>query len=1041
MLWPGCKKAKSDARTELFHRYLEFLFQTQLKKRMKTLWMREGDLDEPLPDEPFKENTLRSLLSDYRSVSGAAANLFVLQGDTGDGRRFYLKKMMEACYDEIHHIGWLQAQEQDVEFRFPILADREVVSRAESENGPLDLIDFALQCMIRQLNLDVWEQNTARALLGGLGQMGKLAVFFNEGMCKDTNILINRLNSSKKQAYQPIAVFIESSQFLAKENGTYYCIRLKPLKIQQIVRYLCAKLPRLYCTREAEKMLRDHAEVADILSKPERLLIHINGVEGDTALEDAAEITITKIYESFVLKQVDQAYSLQGDQENAAVSKEQLTEWLICRAKGKEFPDAEVGQQCQQCFVDSEIFNRDLVDFRFEGCKYYLIAQDYFSRGNSWNNIRRRIRHVLLNEHPMVLKFFAGLCVGKNNHPETFFRQMVALMKDPKENEVRKACNTPAKLLADILTFTGRVVDRDGVEFVKWAGEEMWKDVYDTSVLEALASLNKQNDAILSELEERYAKTDNAREKRRIVYCFGYMGPGALSEQMISDFCRTCSAPMDEKARHLQYHISTALIDCCKQNDDLYSLFGQLEDALGKHPDPILRSDFDTLFTQINNRHYLSAREEQKRCEDELIALLEHGTYFEMAHAAGALGRRNYDGDEWGIRSVIESLLNVLDKILTDMSKVQTAKFTDLKTVSYIVESCCKLAERNGCCCAEVRNGLKQRLESHIEVLVSVDVPILVYQCLESALKLVVTGLIWLLDPKTEVRTELGLCFASKTTILQAVSDLTGRDKATYEEGLKGKIQTLEELLDAAKVDEKLRTKFQYQPQCGRELDFSFAYLKYKGERMMAGFFFCYQDSIYFITCRHSFFENSNVEKLRIPLKSIDQVVFSLACLDDADQYHGILRYPKNVLEPNIFEKDATNDLVIFQLTDVPAGFTQVVFSEQGALTLTSADGVEDRLEAFGFLEQSQIPGRFIYGHHYSAASHGFFSLEADREQPLGDSANWFSGVPIIKKDNGMCIVGMWKASDNREQKIFGITISTIMNELDKISKEGMADT
>lgn len=1034
------EKAKSDAKTELFHRYLEFLFQTQLKERMKTIWMREGDLDEFLPDEPFKEETLRSLLKSHQSVPEEATNIFILQGDTGDGRKFYLKKMMEVCYEEIHHIGWKQAQEQDVEFRFPILAVREVVSLAESERGPLDLIEFALQCIIRQLNLEEWEQKTARALLEGLGQMGKLAVFFNEGMCKDTNILINRLNSSKKQVYQPIAVFIESSQFSLNGDGKYYCIRLKPLKIQQIVRYLSAELPRLYGTREAENMLRDHAEVANILSKPERLLIHISGVEGDAELKDASEITITKIYETFVLKQIDQAYSLQGEQEGAEKIRKQLTEWLICRARGKEFSDAEVGQQCQQCFANSEILNRDLDDFRFEGCKYYLIAHDYFTRGNLGNNIRKKIKRILLSEHPMVLKFFAGLCVGKIRHPETFFKQMVALLKDPKENEARKAYKAPAKFLADILTFTGRV-DRDGVEFVKWAGEEMWKDVYDTSVLEALASLNKQNAAILSKLEERYAETENAREKRRIAYCFGYMGPGVLSEQMISDFCKTCSAPMDKETRHLQYHVSTTLIDCCKQNDDLYSLLGQMEDALGKHLDPILRSDFDTLYTQINNRHYQSTREEQKQCENELINLLENGTYFEMAHAAGALGRRNYDGDEWGIKSVIERLLSVLDKIMTDMSNVESVNFNALKTVSYIVESCCKLAERNGCCGSEVRDGLRQQLEPHIEVLVSVDVPILVYQCLESALKLIVTGLIWLLEPKTEVRMELGLCFASRTTILQTVSELIQRDKATYEEGLKGKIQALEELSNAAKVEETLRSKFQYQPQCGRELDFSLAYLKYKEERMMAGFFFCYQNNIYFITCRHCFFIEENVEKLRIPLENINQVTFSLACLDNTKQYHGILCYPENVLEPNIFEQNATNDLVVYQLTDVPVGFTQVVFSEQCTLILTGSDGMENHLKAFGFLEWGRIPGRFIYGHRYSAASHDLFSLEADQNQPLGNNANWFSGVPIIKGDNDIRIVGMWKASDSKESRIFGITMAAIINELEKFQRKRMACT
>lgn len=1026
-------KAKNDARTNLFHRYLEVLFQAQLKKRMKTPWMREGDLDESLPDEPFRGETPRSLLSDHHAVPEGAPNIFILQGDMGDGRKFYLKKMIEVCYEEINHIVWEQAQKQDVKFRFPILAVQEVVDQAESETGPLSLIEFALGCMVWQLKLDVEEQGTAQALLKKLGQMGKLAVFFNEGMCKDTNALINRLILSEGQAYQPIAVFIESSEFPLMGNGKYYCLRLKPLKVQQIVRYLCAELPEHYCPREAEKMLREQAEVADILSKPERLLIHIRGIE-----ENTTDITITKIYESFLLKQVDQAYDFQRDRAGTSASKEQMTEWLVCRAKGKEFPDVDVGRQCQQCFADSEIFNRDLTDFRFEGCKYFLIAQSYFSHGNSWNSIRKRIRHILLYEHPMVLKFFAGLCVEKINHPETFFRQTVALIRDTKEkDDIKKVCNAPAKLLADILTFTSRV-SKDGVEFVKWAGKEMWKDVYDTSVLEALANLNKQNNAILSMLEERYTETENAREKRRIVYCFSCMGPGTLSEQMILNFCDIFSTQTDAGSRHLQYHISTALIDCCKQSDDLYSHFERLKNALGEHPDPILRSDFDTLYTQIYNIHYQLSREEQQKCENELIHLLEHGTYFQKAHAAGALGRRNYGSDEGGIRSVIDRLLTALDRNLSDMSAVQTLDPDTLKAVSYIVESCCRLAERNSGCCNEVRDGLKQQLESHIEALVEVDVPISVYQCLEIALKLVVAGLIWLLDPKTGVRTELGKCFSSETTILDAVSKLTQSDEATYEEGLSGKIRILEELSDPARMEKMLRGKFQYRPQFGQELDFSLADLRYENKRVMSGFFFYYQDNIYFITCRHCFFDGGTAEKPRIPLENNDQLTFSLTYLDNAEQYHGRLRYPTAITEPASFDGNAADDLVIYQLTDVPAGFMKVVFSKQHTLDTI---GMEDRLRALSFPEGSQILGRSIYGYRYSTVGHGFFSLEADQRQPLGDSANWFSGVPIIKEDNGIRIAGMWKGSNGEDQHILGITMSTILSGLDEISNERMTDS
>ena len=87
------EKQKSDALTELLHRYLEFLYQQYLKKSRNKPWMREGDLDKLL-EGPYSNYTLHTLLCDPHTVTRGLPNILIIQGEKGDGRRFSITKMI-----------------------------------------------------------------------------------------------------------------------------------------------------------------------------------------------------------------------------------------------------------------------------------------------------------------------------------------------------------------------------------------------------------------------------------------------------------------------------------------------------------------------------------------------------------------------------------------------------------------------------------------------------------------------------------------------------------------------------------------------------------------------------------------------------------------------------------------------------------------------------------------------------------------------------------------------------------------------------------
>lgn len=1010
------EKQKSDALTELLHRYLEFLYQQYLKKSRNKPWMREGDLDKLL-EGPYSNYTLHTLLCDPHTVTRGLPNILIIQGEKGDGRRFSITKMIETCYENIHHLGWKEISEKKVAIRFPIYVPKITADKFMGCN----LIDLAYKCLIDQMNLGTKEHKNAQALISGLGRMGKLVVFFEEETGNE--FLLNNL-SIRKQEYQPIAVFTELPDYERMQRNDIYYIRMEPLTISQIAQYLTAELPDLYSLRETEHMLQGQNEVAAILSKPEWLQLHTEVVREDARLKNIT--TVNRIYDAFLSAQINAAYN---GQKVKLLSRENLELWLIQRAKGDPIQDED--EQYRACFQKTSIFRECPTEFRFEGCKDYLIAKEYANAIRPKTKVKtvQKILEKILNKQDlMVLKFFAGLYTTKSKRENILFKQLLHLLTN--NLQIMERYKDPSSILADVLIFTNRVTV-DGPEFVKWACREMEKSKYDTAVLEAITRLNQTNSdgAIAIQLTEQYKATTNERVKRRIAYCFGYMGQDYFPEILIDDLCAASTA------LHLRYHISAALVDNCENIiSNVREHFSDLEVALSSNTDPILRSDFDTLFTRIGDAEGQQYRNIQNECENQLIKLLENGEYWEKAHAAGALGRRSYKTRRLGLQSVITKLLKALDVALEGL--YQSDDGNELKTISYIVEACCKLAENNQCDDVVV-SELQPRLLLHLSELPSKGISISVYNYMQIALKLLDAGLLYLQKDTSSIsiRTTLGLCFSSKESIIQFLSRHHSREQQRNWPDLNDAISAIKQWSSWEGAKRELTSIYQEAEQLKGKDCFSLACLCDNNEIRAMGFLFYCLNSIYFITCRHCLVQKVNGQLSLSPfLENANQISVFPICLGGTKCYQGTICYPINVCGEQSFDDRAENDMVIYRLRDIPASFAQVIFSEND-VPPDWEEIARKQLDAFAY-PLSRVPGKKISCKEYEVGIHGFFTVNTIK--PISQQeASGFSGVPVIHKlsDN---IVGMWKSSKDGGKgatEVCGIKIQTIIDKINLFAK------
>ena len=150
---------------DIFVQYLYKFFPIYQDIKDKS-WTRIDDLNKSLPEFDGGK-TIRQLLTNPNSVSSKHKNVIVFRGEKeGDGKKFYINKLIEACYEAIPHFLWkdIRTLEEDNHlFRFPVLVLDEVIKDLSNsfDSESINIITLASKCIKSRFNLNEKEQHIA----------------------------------------------------------------------------------------------------------------------------------------------------------------------------------------------------------------------------------------------------------------------------------------------------------------------------------------------------------------------------------------------------------------------------------------------------------------------------------------------------------------------------------------------------------------------------------------------------------------------------------------------------------------------------------------------------------------------------------------------------------------------------------------------------------------------------------------------------------------------------------------------------------------
>lgn len=989
--------------TRLLIDYLYAFFPTYQAIKDKP-WTRENELDDNLPNT-MPEQPLRKLLTDPRTLETGKKNIIVFRGEKeGDGKKFYLNKLIGTCYEAIPHLVWSDIEKLKQEgtlFRFPVLVDKCSVDYwLDDEHGyAKNIIDLTAVSFITKLNLEHTKQHeTAKKLAEKLVESGMLALFISEDAYHAPLELIHHLLPSSDLSLLPILIFLVDRNFYPElpegEEEKFYCIDIKPLTEYQILRYIAIELPN--CP-ELLLTIKQYKEVITLLSKQERLLKQISTWKGNTDPETRLEVDVLQIEEDF-LKEIIQ------DNPELRIK---LREAAKLELSGQSIP-----QDTLDLLRETDFFNNGW--FNYAESKYYLIAEQYSNKRISVtdiNALKEVIIKLLCEWPPEVQYYFAAFFLHKvtseKRKADRLDRYFNALCRALDNQDLRKRY-APATIIANTLRFINRVETKFN-DFVDWIMGELSHSIYDEKVFEALSGLSDviKKSRIEFELRNKYKSSNDPTVKRRIVYFYS-RAHYPIPDEIVEDLTNQDYSPT---GRHLKYHIVTAIIDTVSISESEEADWvknAKYMDWPSLTKDPILQSEFEKLFFLKTKRLYKSDGNYLVGGIDRLIDKLRGGSYWEKAHAAGALCRRagldtNY------IQNIIKKFETILIGEHRSLGKHRDRNC--LKTISYIIEACCTLATHESA--NSKQPEAKKLTERTQEVFLKLiqhfsksysdsNTAFEIYNIAYSACFLFICGLAYLKNPKLQLRKLLGEQFSSRGELgdllaacgIGTITELLPDDHA-------------DELEDAMQQWEA-QNIFSFSPLINRKYDISAGQIYIGGKNEGMGFMFREDymavQRVYCITCVH-LFENCN---------SLEQISFKpLRPEDRPETYPLKLLYPtkEKLVEKHPIEAPAKEDISIWALDGVPHDVFIELFDRNDFCGKN--DKMGSQLRSYGFppaiSEFSDVHGKPLEYTYHNESKNGFCVMNPvfdQREEKIAEQTNVFegySGAPIVNQEGKIC--------------------------------------
>ncbi|MBQ3421858.1 MAG: hypothetical protein IJH34_09345, partial [Romboutsia sp.] len=446
------------------------------------------------------------------------------------------------------------------------------------------------------------------------------------------------------------------------ENDLFYCVDIKPLSEKQILKYIATEIPEHI---EIINVIKKHPGIIKLLSKQERLLKLVSVWKNNGGFSKA-DIKVLKIEESFI----DEITHQDIEQKKR-----------LCDAAKAELCGKKICDETIEMFKDTDFFENDI--FNYADSKYYLVAEEKeLQDAESALPLTEKIKKVL-DEWPIEVQYYyAAFYLRRKKDIRKYLSSLVEALDN---QSISNKWNKAVILVKTIIFLEKEETKRQW--FIDWTVNELAKINYDESIFTALLILNNvlPDNGIEEIIREEYKKTNNAAVKRRLVYFYS-RAPFSVPDDIVDDLIISDDI-------HLKYHIASALVDSYSNNPGIIETQWYENSSYISWPeefdDDILKSDCEALYCLIDNIEFITDASLTNQHIKRLIEIIEDSSsdYYKKAHAAGALSRKRGINDSQ-IRSVISELCNILDR--DDILKNSKS----LKVISYIVESCCKLALR-----------------------------------------------------------------------------------------------------------------------------------------------------------------------------------------------------------------------------------------------------------------------------------------------------------------------------------------------------------
>lgn len=1035
---------KNNAMTRLLVDYLYKLFPDYEKYKDKT-WTRESALDGKVK---IYGKTLREILTspDTLLSDQNQKNIIVFRGDReGDGKEFYLHKLIETCYEVIPHFVWEdfeRLRRDNLRFRFPIVIDRDSMQIIFSKDK-ITMVELTEICFISQLCLESQDQKAvAKEVSLYLASNGMLAFFVGAGVCDDPLSFITTHLAPLPDSVSklPALILFADRDFVAElsEGEDFYCVDIPPLSDEEILRYIAIEVPD--CS-EILRRYKRKPEALELLRKQERLLKQVQRWKRPSYENRLYGTSILEVESNYISDLIEEVLYLH--KHKTSKDKDKLLDSLY-EAAESELRGEEISLDTINTLKGTDCFNSN-GKFTFAHCRYFLVAEKCFKDSRikkrySEKELEKTLQIVLENWPIEVQYYFAEIFVNgkkRGGRQKAFSKYWNALCQVLKKTEIGyNNIPAPALVLVRTMVFTNQIRSSHDL-YVKWAVDSLKNENYDEKVFEGLTELRKCNiddkdekadidDLLQNALLNEYNSTSIPEVRRRIIYFYsraGYLIP--------NEIVKTLSDEGSDK--HLRYHIVSALIETVEvegfnslefYENDLHSKWVDNKKA----NDPILQCELETLYFKIVNRYH-------PRCTpidesiNSLIIKLSNGEYWEKAHSAGALCRMaGLDAEH--IRMIINSFYSILE---IEFDALQEGKEQNrLKTVSYVVEALCKLLERLNTSEYDQLSLLASKkisslISKYIGLIISYETIQEVYYKLNSAVLLLICGLVYMGNPKLPLRKLLGEQFSPRSHLddllkISGVGEPADLIPEDIDDNLPDQLEKWivrqeQDSLPCPSFNSVLSTK--YDISVGRV----FVNDKPKG----MGFLIRLETEsfpiIYCITCRH-LFGNEIETNASVSIRPLAPKKRNLC-------YQLSLAYTSGTLAEGVVENDIIEDITIWRTKGVPCDIVDNIFSYNDlacSYEREIARKEKTTLHSFGFpqngfLQHDTKLGREIRYQYlqFQGELCTFNSLEWEeltyQSEQLRNPFQGFSGVPIV--DDNDRIYAMHKGDD--KHKVIGV--------------------